>query len=156
MERLCNKDLVHVERKMIHHGYTNCTDSKTNAALDECLVGVAVVCLMSVDVVVGLMAEWCLSVPVLSVAARSECLLSVVVGWLSVPLLSLAARSECLLSVVVGWLTVQLMFVAARSECLLSVVVGWLSDPLMSVAARSECLLSVVAICSIDVCGSKV
>ena len=115
MERLCNKNLVHGERKMIHHGYTNCPDPIKIVVLAECLDVVVVVCLMSFDVVVGLIVVGCMYVHLLSVAPRSKCLLSLVVGLLSVPLMSVAAWSECLLPVVVGWISVLLMSMAARS-----------------------------------------
>ena len=82
MERLCNKNLVHGERKMIHHGYTNCPDPM-KIVLAECLDVVVAVCLMSADVVVGLIVVGCMYVHLLSVAPRSECSLSLVVGLLS-------------------------------------------------------------------------
>ena len=68
---------------MIHRGYTNCPDPMMIVVLAECLDVVVVVCFMSVDVVVGLIVVGCMSVHLLSVAPRSECSLSLVVGLLS-------------------------------------------------------------------------
>ena len=69
----------------------NCPDPMKIVVLAKCVDVVVVVCLMSVDVVVGLIVVGCMNVHLLSVAPRSECLLSLVVELLSVPLMSVEA-----------------------------------------------------------------